>query len=91
MADYVVAAVNLPLVWFWFGFGIAQTLRLYISSVGIKSGVEGTSKVTCQAAVTFVRAMRSADKLLLPLQSVVDGLPSQHRDRNEARLYQAWG
>ena len=46
-----------------------------MSSVDIKLGVEGTSKVTCQAAVTFVRAMRSAGRLLLPLLSVADGLP----------------
>lgn len=51
-----------------------------MSSVDIKLGVEGTSKVTCQAAVSFVRAMRSAGRLLLPLLSVADGLPSLLRE-----------
>lgn len=33
VGDYVVAAGNLPFGLVWFGFGIAQTLRLNISSV----------------------------------------------------------
>lgn len=59
----------------------------------MKTGVEGTSKVTCQAAVTFVRAIPCVHEnywQALLLQLSMADVPRQ-RDRNETGLYQARG